>query len=45
MPHHIFFSWQSDTANQVGRSFIETCLGRAIGELQADADVDPADRD
>jgi hypothetical protein len=45
MPHHIFFSWQSDTRNRVGRSFIETCLGRAIGELQADADVDPADRD
>jgi hypothetical protein len=45
MPHHIFFSWQSDTPNRVGRSFIETCLGRTIGELQADADVDPADRD
>jgi hypothetical protein len=45
MPHHIFLSWQSDTANRVGRSFIETCLGRAIGELQADADVDPADRE
>ncbi|TAN17268.1 MAG: hypothetical protein EPN45_01890 [Rhizobiaceae bacterium] len=45
MPHHIFFSWQSDTANRVGRSFIEGCLGRAIGELQADADVDPADRE
>lgn len=45
MTHHIFFSWQSDTPNRVGRSFIETCLGRAIGELQADADVDPADRD
>ena len=45
MPRHIFFSWQSDTANRIGRSFIETCLGRAIGELQADADVDPADRE
>lgn len=45
MTHHIFFSWQSDTPGRVGRSFIETCLGRAIGELQADADVDPADRD
>jgi hypothetical protein len=45
MTHHIFFSWQSDTPNRVGRSLIETCLGRAIGELQADADVDPADRD
>src|SRR5271170_842276 len=45
MPHHVFFSSQSDTPNRVGRSFIETCLGRAIGELQADADVDPADRE
>ncbi len=45
MTHHIFFSWQSDTPGRVGRGFIETCLGRAIGELQADADVDPADRE
>jgi hypothetical protein len=45
MTHHIFFSWQSDTPNRVGRSFIETCVGRAIGELQADADIDPADRE
>lgn len=45
MPQHIFFSWQSDTENRIGRSFIEACLERAIGELQADADVDPADRD
>ncbi len=45
MPHHIFFSWQSDTPNRAGRSLIETCLERAIGVLQADADIDPADRD
>lgn len=45
MPHHLFFSWQSDTSNRVGRSLIETCLERAIGVLQADADIDPADRD
>ncbi len=45
MPHHIFFSWQSDTLNRVGRSFIQTCLERAIGSLQADVDIDPADRD
>ncbi|TCQ13206.1 hypothetical protein [Rhizobium sp. PP-CC-3G-465] len=45
MTHHIFFSWQSDTPNGVGRSLIETCLERAIGVLQADADVDLADRD
>jgi hypothetical protein len=45
MPHHIFFSWQSDLPNHVGRSFIEGCLERAIGIVQADADIDPADRE
>lgn len=45
MPQHIFFSWQSDTPNAVGRSFVETCLERAIAELVADADVELADRD
>jgi hypothetical protein len=45
MTHHIFFSWQSDTPNAVGRSMIEACLERAIGLLQADAEVDLADRE
>lgn len=45
MVHHIFFSWQSDTANAVGRSMIEKCLERAIGQVQADAEVDLADRE
>ena len=45
MPQHVFFSWQSDTGNRVGRSFIETCLDRAIRTLKADADIEPADRD
>lgn len=45
MPEHIFFSWQSDVHNRVGRSFIETCLERAIRTLQADADIEPANRD
>ncbi len=45
MAHHIFFSWQSDTPNAVGRSMIEACLERAIGLLQADAEVDLADRE
>ncbi|WP_312405752.1 hypothetical protein [Brevundimonas sp.] len=45
MTHHIFFSWQSDTPARVGRGFVETCLNRAIRDIQADADVDPADRD
>jgi hypothetical protein len=45
MPHRVFFSWQSDTPNSVGRSMIEACLERAIGTLQADADIDLADRE
>ncbi|MGJ4898644.1 hypothetical protein ACQR2B_28035 [Bradyrhizobium oligotrophicum] len=45
MTHHIFFSWQSDTPNAVGRSMIEACLERAIGLLQADAEIDLADRE
>ena len=45
MPQRIFFSWQSDTRNRVGRSIIETCLDRAIRTLQADADIEPANRD
>ncbi|MBG6118952.1 MULTISPECIES: hypothetical protein [unclassified Sphingobium] len=45
MPHHIFFSWQSDVPNPVGRSLIERALERAIGKLHADADIDLADRE
>jgi len=45
MTHHIFFSWQSDIANTVGRTFIQSCLEGAIAALQADADIDLADRE
>jgi hypothetical protein len=45
VPQHVFFSWQSDTPNRLGRNFVESCLERAIGELQADAEVDLADRE
>jgi hypothetical protein len=45
MTDHVFFSWQSDTPGNVCRSFIETCLERAIGELRADADIALAERD
>jgi len=45
MAHRIFFSWQSDTPNSVGRSMIEACLERAIGTLQADAEIELADRE
>lgn len=44
MPHHIFFSWQSDAPTLTGRNLIERALERAIGILAADADIDPADR-
>ena len=45
MPHHIFFSWQSDTRTLTGRNLIERALQRAIATLAADADIDPADRE
>jgi hypothetical protein len=45
MPHHIFFSWQSDAQTLTGRNLIERALERAIGILAADADIDPADRE
>jgi hypothetical protein len=45
MPHHIFFSWQSDTDNRVGRGFVQWALDRAIRAVNADADIDPADRE
>ena len=45
MPHTVFFSWQSDCPNAVGRTMIEACLGNAIKALHADADVRLANRD
>lgn len=45
MPHHIFYSWQSDTENRVGRGLVQWALDRAIRAINADADVDPADRE
>ncbi|USI75081.1 hypothetical protein [Sphingomonas morindae] len=45
MPNYIFYSWQSDTENRIGRGFIQWALDRAIKALNADADVDPAERD
>ena len=44
-PQHIFFSWQSDTDNRVGRGFVQRALDRAIRAINADADIDPADRE
>lgn len=45
MPNYIFYSWQSDTDNRIGRGFIQWALDRAIKAVNADADVDPAERD
>ena len=45
MTNHIFFSWQSDTSNKIGRSLIEDCLKSAIKEMQADAEINPAVRE
>lgn len=45
MPHHIFFSWQSDTQTRTGRNLIDRALEQAIGILAADADIDAADRE
>ena len=44
MPHKIFFSWQSDTPNDCGRTFLERALKRAIELLGADAVLDDAIR-
>ena len=40
MPHTVFFSWQSDWPNPVGRSMIEACLKRALNQIQTDAVVE-----
>lgn len=45
MAEHVFFSWQSDTPNAVGRSFVERALESAIDALQVDAEIDLADRE
>lgn len=45
MPNYIFYSWQSDTENRIGRGLIQRALDRAIKAVNADANVDPADRD
>jgi hypothetical protein len=45
MTQTVFFSWQGDTENRVGRSLIEDALERAIKALRSDAEVDPAHRE
>src|ERR1700730_5862250 len=45
MAHTIFFSWQSDTPNACGRTFIEDALNDALESLAADATLEPAIRE
>jgi hypothetical protein len=45
MAETIFFSWQSDTPNNIGRSLVEKALEGAIGRLQADLAVEEPDRE
>jgi hypothetical protein len=45
MPTKIFFSWQSDTPNKVGRSLILAVLEDVIIDLKADADIEEAFRE
>lgn len=40
----IFFSWQADTPNRVGRSFLRPILEEVCAEISADAAVDEAVR-
>jgi len=42
MPHHIFYSWQSDAGDRIGHRFIKWALDRTI---HAHADLNPADGD
>ena len=45
MKHKIFFSWQSDTPNRVGRSLIGRALECSVGILQIDSDIEEAIRE
>lgn len=45
MPHHIFYSWQSDTPSATNKNLIGRALQDAIALLNADARVEDADRD
>jgi hypothetical protein len=45
MPHRTFFSWQSDTPNECGRSFVEGALIKALKLIGSDTVVDPAIRE
>lgn len=40
----IFYSWQSDTPNNIGRGFVRDALDRAIDTLAREQQLDEADR-
>jgi len=40
----VFFSWQADTPNREGRSFIERALERAVSRIAADVAIEEAVR-
>jgi hypothetical protein len=41
----VFFSWQADTPNSVGRNFVRKALEDACARIASDATVDEAHRD
>lgn len=45
MSHRVFFSWQSDTPNECGRTFVESALTKALQAIGTDTVVDPVIRD
>ena len=45
MTNTIFYSWQADTPNKVGRSFLKEILGEVCVSMASDATLDEALRD
>jgi hypothetical protein len=45
MAQHIFYSWQTDTPTICGKNLVARALGDAIATLNAEAEVEPAQRD
>jgi len=45
MPTHIFFSWQTETPNAIGRNFLRQVLDEVCEELATEGDLEEAVRD
>jgi len=45
MSNRIFFSWQADTPNKIGRSFLKNALGDACSSIASDTRIEEALRD